>query len=109
MRQYWSGSAGQALVRLGSPDLHQSISDLWISRKGAYMARIKKGALCVETAGERHYICVPVGRAKDLHAYLRSNKVRSAPPEPSFTGFDCIQLANDNDVNGVQELLNVWK
>ncbi|HYV35710.1 MAG TPA: hypothetical protein VE988_08395 [Gemmataceae bacterium] len=73
------------------------------------MAKHKKGALCVEEDGTRRYICVPVGQAKDLHHFLRSNRVRSSPPEPSFTGFDSIELAKDIDVGGVQALLNAWK
>ena len=48
-------------------------------------------------------------RANDLHNYLRSNRVRSAPPEPAFTGVDSIELAKDIDIGGVQELLNAWK
>ncbi len=73
------------------------------------MARQKKVALCVQTEGKRLYISVPAGRAQDLHNYLRSNRVRSAPPEPAYTGFDSIELAKDNDVAGVQALLNAWK
>lgn len=70
------------------------------------MAKQKK--LRVQADGNRHYISVPVGRATDLHNYLRSNRIRSAPPEPAFTGFDRIELALDNDVDGVQALLNAW-
>jgi hypothetical protein len=70
----------------------------------------KKGkSLNVEMDGKRHYIIVPANRAQDLHNYLRSNKVLSAPPEPAFTGFDNINLANDMDVGDVQALLNTWK
>jgi hypothetical protein len=72
------------------------------------MVKQRKTALCVEVDGKRRYISVPVGRAKELHAYLRSNKVRSAPPEPAYTGFDSIELANDIDIGGVQTLLNAW-
>lgn len=70
------------------------------------MAKEKKPRLNVETDGRRRYISVPVARAKELHDYLRSNSVRSAPPEPAFTGFDNIELAQDSDVGGVQALLN---
>jgi hypothetical protein len=70
------------------------------------MAKQKKVRLCVEIDGKRRYISVPVGRARELHDYLRTNKVRSAPPEPAFTGFDSIELAQDIDVDGVQALLN---
>ncbi len=70
------------------------------------MAKQKK--LCVQVDGKRRYISVPTGRAIDLHNYLRGNRVRSAPPEPAYTGFDSIELANDIDVVGVQALLNVW-
>ncbi|GEM_PF-3417953 len=72
------------------------------------MAGRKKTALCVATDGKRRYISVPDGRAKDLHNYLRSNKVRSAPPEPAYTGFDNIELAYDIDIEGVQALLDAW-
>ncbi len=72
------------------------------------MAGQKKANLCVQLDGKRRYINVPAGRAKDLHFYLRSKNVRSAPPEPAFTGFDNIELATDIDVGGVQALLNDW-
>ena len=71
------------------------------------MAKQKK--LCVAADGKRRYISVPVGRAKELHAYLRSNRVHSAPPEPAYTGFDSIELAIGIDAAGVQILLNAWK
>jgi len=70
------------------------------------MAKQKK--LCVQAAGKRRFISVPAGRAMELHNYLRSKRVRSAPPAPAYTGFDSIELANDIDVGGVQALLNVW-
>ncbi len=73
------------------------------------MAKQKKVALRVQTDGKRRYISVPIGRATDLHNYLRSNRVRSAPPQPAFNGFDSIELANDIDVGGIQALLNAWK
>jgi hypothetical protein len=72
------------------------------------MVKKKKDALGVESAGDRRYICVPVEFAQDLHLYLRSNKVQAAPPEPSFTGFDSIELPKKVDVDGVQSLLNAW-
>ena len=70
------------------------------------MAKTKQARLSVEIDGRRRYISVPVGRAKELHDYLRGNSVRSAPPEPAFTGFDNIELAQDSDVGSVQALLN---
>jgi len=73
------------------------------------MAKQKKVALQVQVDGKRLYISVPADRAIDLHDYLRSNRVRSAPPEPAYTGFDSIELANDINVDGVQALLNAWK
>jgi hypothetical protein len=73
------------------------------------MARQKTAALSVEAEGKRRYISVPAGRAKELHDYLRINKVRSAPPEPAYTGFDNIELAHDIDVAGVQALLDGWR
>ena len=65
--------------------------------------------LCVETSGTRHFISVPVGLSMELHNYLRSNRVRSAPPEPAFTGLDSIELAKDIDVDALQALLNAWQ
>ncbi|MBI3411900.1 MAG: hypothetical protein HY040_26515 [Planctomycetes bacterium] len=70
---------------------------------------IRVQTVCVQTDGKRHYINVPAGRALDLHNYLRSNRVRSAPPEPAFTGFDSIELAKDIDVENIQILLKAWK
>jgi hypothetical protein len=72
------------------------------------MAKQKKGTLCVQVDGKRRYISVPAGRAKDLHNYLRSNRVRSGPPQPAYTGFDSIELANDDEIGRVQALLNAW-
>ena len=72
------------------------------------MAKHEKVLLRVQADGKRRYISVPAGRAMDLHNYLRSNRVRSAPPEPAFTGFDSIELANDIDVRRVQTLLDAW-
>ena len=72
------------------------------------MARKKKKTLNVQADGTRRFISVPAGRSQELHHYLRSHRVRSAPPEPAFTGFDAIELAKDIDVGGVQALLNAW-
>ena len=72
------------------------------------MAKLKKVSLRVQTDGTRRYISVPAGRAIDLHNFLRSNRVHSAPPEPAFTGFDSIELAKDIDVDRLQALLNAW-
>lgn len=80
--------------------------ELCIQVKGTLMAKQKK--LRVQADGYRRYISVPAGRAIELHNYLRSNRVHSAPPEPAFTGIDFIELANDIDVGGVQALLNTW-
>jgi hypothetical protein len=71
------------------------------------MAKQKK--LQIESDGKRRYISVPAGRANDLHNYLRSHRVRSSPPAPSFTGFDSIELANEIDLESVQALLDAWK
>ena len=73
------------------------------------MARTKVMSLSVQIDGKRRFISVPAGRANELHIYLRTNKVRSAPPEPAYTGFDNIELACDIDVGGVQGLLDAWK
>lgn len=68
-----------------------------------------KNGLRVELAGLRRYISVPTGRALDLHNYLRGHHVRSAYPEPAYTGMDSIELHKDIDVAAVQALLNLWK
>ncbi len=70
------------------------------------MARSKK--LRVEGAGKRSFITVPAARAAALHGYLREHRVRSAPPAPSYTGFDSIELEKNVDLRGVQILLNDW-
>jgi hypothetical protein len=72
------------------------------------MAKQKKVPLRVQADGRRRYISVAAGRAFDLHYHLRRHGVRSAPPEPAFTGFDSIELAHDIDVGGVQTLLDAW-
>jgi hypothetical protein len=72
------------------------------------MAKQKRVSLRVQVDGARRYISVPSDRAMDLHHYLRSYRVRSAPPEPAFTGFDNIELAKDIDVGAVQTLLDAW-
>src|SRR5262249_49173697 len=84
-----------------------SYQELWV-RKGATMTRELKSGLHVQSDGKRRYISVPAGLARELHNYLRTHRVRSAPPEPAFTGFDSIELADDIDVAGVQTLLNSW-
>jgi hypothetical protein len=70
------------------------------------MAKPKK--LRVEGDGKRNFITVPVGRAAALHGYLREHRIRSAPPAPSYTGFDSIELDKNVDLHGVQTLLNDW-
>ena len=72
------------------------------------MASKKKDTLSVQIDGPRRFIMVPSGRAQNLHEYLRSHKVRSAPPEPAYTGQDFIELAKDIDVGGVQAILKGW-
>lgn len=69
----------------------------------------KKGKLCVQSDGRRCFISVPAGQAIDLHNYLRTNRVRSAPPEPCYTGVDNIELEKDVDIESIQALLNLWK
>jgi len=73
------------------------------------MSKKKQPALNVQCDGHRRFISVPAGRAQELRDYLRNNHVRSAHPEPVFTGFDSIELDNDIDIGGVQALLNAWK
>jgi hypothetical protein len=70
--------------------------------------KVQRLKLRVEEDGKRRYISVPSERAGDLHAYLRSNRVFSAPPEPAYTGTDYIELAKGVDVGRVQALLDAW-
>lgn len=70
--------------------------------------KVQKLKLRVEEDGNRRYISVPSGRATDLHSYLRSNRVLSAPPEPVYTGTDHIELPRGVDPSGVQKLLDAW-
>lgn len=71
------------------------------------MAKAKR--LRIQSVGRRRFISVPAGQAINLHNYLRGNRVRSAPPAPSYTGFDSIELECDIDVGNVQALLDAWK
>lgn len=68
----------------------------------------KTKSLLVQADGRRRYISVPSARANDLHHYLRSNRVRSSPPEPAYSGFDSIELEKDSDMDTIQTLLNAW-
>jgi hypothetical protein len=72
------------------------------------VAQKKVKKLRVEADGNRRYISVPVGRAAELHTYLRANRVSSSPPEPAFTGMDYIELPKGVDLDNVQTLLNAW-
>jgi hypothetical protein len=72
------------------------------------MAKQKTVPLQVQIDGIRRYIDVPVGRAEDLHTYLRLAGVRAAPPQPGWTGFDSIELEKSTDVAKVQKLLNTF-
>jgi hypothetical protein len=70
------------------------------------MAKRKK--LKVLTAGKRCHISVPSGQANVLLAYLRTHRVRCAPPEPESSNLDNIELAGDTNVASVQAILNQW-
>jgi hypothetical protein len=72
------------------------------------MAKKRQAHLKVVVDGKRRYIAVPSGRAAALHAYLRSKRVVAAPPTPSYTGFDSIELAEGRDITAVQEVLKGW-
>jgi hypothetical protein len=106
---FWRNLPG-CLAPAGLRDPRESAGGMGrlYSGKETFMAKHKMGSLRVEAEGKRRYISVPVGLANALHRYLRSNRVRSSPPEPAFTGFDSIELANDVDVGVVQALLNAW-
>lgn len=73
------------------------------------MTRTNRSKLKVGTAGKRHYIEVPSGESDALHHYLRGHRVRSAPPEPSSSGTDTIELHRGTDVAAVQALLDHWE
>jgi hypothetical protein len=75
---------------------------------GKKNAKAQKLKLRVEEEGKRRYISVPSARAGDLHDYLRSNRVFSAPPEPAYTGTDYIELNVGVDISRVQALLDAW-
>lgn len=66
-------------------------------------------ALRIRVDGNRRFIQVPTGIAKDLHQYLRSCRVHSAPPQPYLSDADCIELNPTIDVPAVQALLDVWQ
>ena len=51
--------------------------------------------LIVATEGIRSFVNVPSGFAADLHQFLRAHSVLTSPPEPLWTGTDCIQLLHD--------------
>lgn len=68
----------------------------------------KAKPLAVQADGKRRFISVPSAQAQELHKYLRSNRVRSSPPEPAYTGFDSIELEKDSDIDSIQTLLNAW-
>ena len=72
------------------------------------MAKKRNMRLKVGVEGKRRYITVPSGCAAALHIYLRDHHVVAAPPAPSFTGFDCIELADSRDTTAVQDLLKAW-
>jgi hypothetical protein len=72
------------------------------------MAKQRKVSLKVLVDGKRRYISVPTGRAGALHTYLRAHGVTAAPPAPSFTGFDSIELVEGRDITAVQNLLKCW-
>lgn len=64
--------------------------------------------LKVKMSGREHYIDVPTPQASALHSYLRARGVQSAPPEPSSTGIDRIELARSADAKAVQAILDGW-
>ena len=64
--------------------------------------------LIVATEGIRSFVNVPSGFAADLHQFLRAHSVLTSPPEPLWTGTDCIQLGKGSDVTAGQRLLDGW-
>jgi hypothetical protein len=72
------------------------------------MGKKRIARLNVASEGKRRYIIVPAGRAAALHAYLRGHHVIAAPPAPSYTGFDSIELAEFGDNTTIQDHLKGW-
>jgi hypothetical protein len=72
------------------------------------MAKQRRSRLKVTVDGKRRYITVPFGRSSALHTYLRDHRVIAAPPTPSYTGFDTIDLAEGGDTTAVENLLKDW-
>jgi hypothetical protein len=64
--------------------------------------------LIVATEGTRNFVNVPSGFAAALHYFLRAHCVLTSPPEPLWTGTDCIQLGKEADATAVQALLDEW-
>ena len=64
--------------------------------------------LSVATEGTRSFINVPSPFAAALHHFLRANWVTSSPPEPLWSGTDCIQLGKGSDAANVQRIIDQW-
>ena len=72
------------------------------------MAKQRRARLKVIVDGKRRSITVPFGSSAALHTYLREHGVTAAPPAPSYTGFDSIELAEGRDTTAVENLLKCW-
>ncbi len=72
------------------------------------MTKLPSSPLTVATDGVRSFINVPSAFATDLHHFLRSHRVGTSPPEPLWSGTDCIQLAKGADHPRIQLLLDGW-
>lgn len=67
-----------------------------------------RSSLHVSSEGGRRFIQVSSGQAAELHTYLRSKGIGAAPPEPSSTNMENIELRRGVDVGTVQALLDQW-
>ena len=72
------------------------------------MPKLPCSPLTVATDGARSFINVPSDLATDLHHFLRSHRITTSPPEPLWSGTDCIQLAKGANGPGIQQLLDGW-
>ena len=72
------------------------------------MPKQSRPQLLVATEGNRSFIHVPSGHATELHHFLRSKGIITSPPEPLWTGTDCIQLGKSSNTPAIQKLLDGW-
>ena len=72
------------------------------------MSKQLRPRLIVTTEDNRSFIHVPTGYATELHQFLRSKGMLTSPPEPLWSGTDCIQLGRGSNTPAIQKLLDGW-